>query len=400
MKKILFFLVVSAILAAAACTPEDNPDGPVDDGEGTEPQDTTATVIAVERLVLDTVELSLYEGESYTLSVSVFPEEAQDYSLEWTTSDVDVATVAQDGTVTAVSAGEAVVTVSTGDVSAECAVTVMEEKSFPIETVLVPAGSFIMGTPVSEPNRGDDETQHEVTISEDFYMGKYEITNAQFAEFLNAIGCPESGTYDIEGEGNQMLVRADEWGCMYEGGKWVFDPEFENKPAICVTWFGANEYAKWIGGQLPTEAQWEYACRGGQTESLPFGIGDGHSLTYDLANFRSNFPYDDAAGGQYEDASADYRGITTDVGSFEPNGFGLYDMHGNVYEWCSDWKADYPEGPVTDPHGPDTPTPEHTKVIRGGGWFIHGQYCRSGDRDHFMPFAFDIYIGFRVVFPK
>ena len=104
-------------------------------------------------------------------------------------------------------------------------------------------------------------------------------------------------------------------------------------------------------------------------------------------------------GGQYEDASADYRATTTDVGSFEPNGYGLYDMHGNVYEYCSDWYDDYPEGPVTDPAGPES-SPDDTKVLRGGSWFIFSQFCRSGERDHFQPGMFDIHIGFRVVFSK
>lgn len=396
MKK--FFLFALSIFAAAACTPE-NP-VPPGGGDDNNPQDSTETVVQVERLVLDRTSLSMKVGDTDQLSVEVFPAEATDYSLVWSSSDEQVVSVDTSGTVTALAAGEAVVTVSAGDVSAECTVDVTEIKSFPIETVLVPAGTFIMGTPETEPNRGEDEVQHEVTISKDFYMGKYEVTNAQFAEFLNDIGCPANGYINISEEaGIKQLVMPDQWGVLCENGTWVPAEGFDNFPAICVTWNGANEYAKWIGGSLPTEAQWEYACRGGQTESLPFGIGDGTRLTYELANFRSTHPYDVAQGGEYEDPQADYRAITTEVGSFEPNGYGLYDMHGNVYEYCSDWYGAYPEGPVTDPVGPDSAS-DGTKVLRGGSWFIMGQYCRSGERDHFHPDMFDIYIGFRVVFAE
>lgn len=147
-----------------------------------------------------------------------------------------------------------------------------------------------MGTPVSEPARGDDELQHEVTISKDFYIGKYEVTNAEYAEFLNDTGVPGTGQFDTGEYGTQQLVLPDEWGVLYEDGRWIPAEDLENSPVVMVTWYGANEYAEWAGGFLPTEAQWEYACRGGQKESLPFGIGDGTVLNATFGQFQKQFP--------------------------------------------------------------------------------------------------------------
>ncbi|OUO35357.1 hypothetical protein B5F83_10165 [Muribaculum sp. An289] len=398
MKNRIFSLILTlsavSVFSFISCTPQ----GPDPDGDGDGTDTTVVQPVKADSIAVEPQNLTLNIGETQVLQVEIYPEEAAGHPLTWTSSDESVVTVGEDGTVTAIASGDATVTVACDEVSADCLVTV--QRALPLDAVLIPAGTFLMGTPETEPNRGENEVQHEVTISKDFYMGKYEVTNEQFAEFLNDIGCPDNGYYEISEEaGVKQLVMPDKWGVLCENGIWAPSEGFENFPVICVTWYGADEYAKWIGGSLPTEAQWEYACRGGQTESLPFGIGDGTRLTYELANFRSTHPYDVAQGGEYEDPQEDYRAITTEVGSFEPNGYGLYDMHGNVYEYCSDWYGDYPEGPVTDPSGPDS-APDYTKVIRGGGWFIMGQYCRSGERDHFHPDMFDIYIGFRVVFAK
>lgn len=398
MKNRIFSLILTlsavSVFSFISCTPQ----GPDPDGDGDGTDTTVVQPVKADSIAVEPQNLTLNIGETQVLQVEIYPEEAAGHPLTWTSSDESVVTVGEDGTVTAIASGDATVTVACDEVSADCLVTV--QRALPLDAVLIPAGTFLMGTPETEPGREANETQHEVTISEDFYMTKYEITNSQFAEFLNDIQCPENGWYNVSEEtGMLQLVQPDDWGVRCVGGTWVPATGFENRPVICVTWYGADEYAKWIGGSLPTEAQWEYACRGGQTESLPFGIGDGTRLTYELANFRSTHPYDVAQGGEYEDPQEDYRAITTEVGSFEPNGYGLYDMHGNVYEYCSDWYGDYPEGPVTDPSGPDS-APDYTKVIRGGGWFIMGQYCRSGERDHFHPDMFDIYIGFRVVFAK
>ena len=140
--------------------------------------------------------------------------------------------------------------------------------SLKLETVLIPAGTFTMGSPADEPNRGTDETQHQVTLSA-FRMSKYEITNAQYAAFLNAKSIGSDGKYAAGAYPTQALIYASsssyDWGLHYTNNQWVPVSGYENNPVINVTWYGATEFATYIGGTLPTEAQWEYACRGAST---------------------------------------------------------------------------------------------------------------------------------------
>ncbi|SER13119.1 Sulfatase-modifying factor enzyme 1 [Nitrosomonas sp. Nm51] len=117
---------------------------------------------------------------------------------------------------------------------------------------------------------------------------------------------------------------------------------------------------------LPTEVQWEYACRAGTT--TPFCWGD--QIDSSLVNYDGNYPYSD---GQRDE----FREQTVDVKALPCNDWGLYQMHGNVREWCQDWFGGYPSGPVTDPQGPDT---GHDRVLRGGSWILHGMHCRSASR--------------------
>jgi len=136
---------------------------------------------------------------------------------------------------------------------------------------------------------------------------------------------------------------------------------------------------------LPTEAQWEYACRAGTTTPTPFSWGDRIDST--LVNFNGNHPYND--GGKSE-----YREQTVDVKALPCNDWGLYQMHGNVWEWCQDWDGAYPSRPVTDPHGLES---GDARVLRGGSWFDFGRSCRSANRNHFVPSRRGVYIGFRLV---
>ena len=139
--------------------------------------------------------------------------------------------------------------------------------------------------------------------------------------------------------------------------------------------------------RLPTEAEWEYSCRGGRPSSQPFGIGDGRALSSREANFDGNFPYGDAEKGPYLES-------TCAVGSYKANAFGLHDMHGNVWEWCADWYGHYPSGDIKDPQGP---LDGDARVLRGGSWCDGPRNCRSANRCWNAPGRRCVDFGCRVV---
>ena len=238
-----------------------------------------------------------------------------------------------------------------------------------IETVFIKAGTFMMG---------EGTTQHQVTLTKDFYMGKYEVTNAQFAEFLNSRSIGSDGKYITADYDSQVLIYTYSWGVKYSDNKWVSQSGYENYPVVYVTWYGANEYAKWIGGALPTEAQWEYACRAGSTTTYSFGE--------DSDNI-----------GDYAWYSGNSDSKTHPVGQKQPNAWGLYDMHGNVLEWCADWYDTLSSSAVTDPTGPDS---GFYRIMRGGSWHDPESICRSAIRQNIVPGSENHYRGFRVCFPS
>jgi formylglycine-generating enzyme required for sulfatase activity len=283
-----------------------------------------------------------------------------------------------------------------------------------IEVVFIPAGTFQMGSPANEPERYNNEIQHQVTLTRDFYMGKYEVTNTQYAAFLNDMGIGrEVVGYGLDAgkkadiENNEWLIFAssdnDDWGLHWNDGasEWEPVPGCANRPVINVTWYGAKAFAEWAGGSLPTEAQWEYACRGDYpnkataTATLPFGIGNGKVLNGNMANIDGDFAYDYDNGGWYS-GSTPSLGRTVDVGSYSPNSYGLHDMHGNVSEWCLDYweESNYPSLPVTDP----VYTTGYTRILRGGYWHAYGMFCRSAYRIFSVPDNYNSVFGFRVVF--
>lgn len=277
-----------------------------------------------------------------------------------------------------------------------------------LDVAYIPAGTFQMGTAtLINGNEVTDEKQHEVTLTKSFYMCKYEITNAQFAKFLNAVKVGTDGKWADGPYPDEKLIQASDspsdWGLHYTNDLWSPVSGCDNYPVIYVTWYGAASYAQWVGGALPTEAQWEYACRGGQETSLPFGIGEGNVLDGTMANI---------AGASVVNAVAaavpDLQ-CTTTVGSYivdidvvgeakehtvYSNGYGLFDMHGNVKEWCSDWYGQDYTG-ASDPAGPDSGT---ARVLRGGSWNEQAENCRSASRASAAPGTLDANIGFRVVF--
>jgi formylglycine-generating enzyme required for sulfatase activity len=241
----------------------------------------------------------------------------------------------------------------------------------------IPKGKFFMGS--RRGAVGDkDEKQHEVEIPAELYMGAYEVTQEEY----HAVMRTNPSAYS-EGGVQQSSVRArDTSRFPVESVSW------SDAEAFCNTLSELRgERAAGRRYRLPTEAEWEYACRGGKRDARPFHLGN--TLSAGQANFDCRLPF----GGGEPHNSLNH---PCEVGTFEPNFFGLYDMHGNVREWCSDWYDSeyYKDSPKSDPQGP--PKGRH-RVARGGSWMQDGISCRSMKRDHLKPDYTDHYTGFRVV---
>jgi len=220
----------------------------------------------------------------------------------------------------------------------------------------IPAGNFTMGSPESEPSRSSDETQHEVELTSGFLLAD--------------TACTQRLWQAVMGD-NPSHFKGEE------------------HPVECVSWHDCQEFlnrceelSPGLRLELPTEAQWEYACRVGRR--MPFWFGE--NITLDQVNYEGNYPYADGTAGEY-------RQQTVDVKALPCNGWGFYQMHGNVYEWCSNWYGKYPKGRVTDPSGPAMGT---NRVIRGGCWSSHARFARSAQRNRVQPGRRDFGVGFRV----
>ena len=220
-----------------------------------------------------------------------------------------------------------------------------------------PAGTFMMGSPTDEAGRLGNEKQHRVTLSKGFWMMETEVTQKQWKAVMGSL--PD---------------------CGFKG---------DNLPVERVFWNDCQEFCTkctrlGLPVQLPTEAQWEYACRAGSTTAYFWG----NALNGDKANCDGNYPCGTTTKGKFLNK-------TTPVGSYQPNAWGLYDMHGNVYEWCQDWYGgDYPSGSVTDPTGPSSGS---SRVVRGGSWLYIAADCRSASRIYLVPDGRNSYLGFRCV---
>ncbi len=236
-----------------------------------------------------------------------------------------------------------------------------------LEMVAIPGDKFIMGSPSGE---GDnyEKPQHEVTV-QPFFMGKYPITQAQW----RAVADLPRVKYDLDPDPSE-----------FKG---------DNRPVEQVSWYDAVEFCQQLSRKtgreyrLPSEAEWEYACRAGTT--TPFHFGE--TITSKLANYRASETY-------AREPQGEYRKETTPVGSFPPNGFGLYDMHGNVWEWCADnWHDNY-KGAPTDGSAWTTGGDDSDSVRRGGSWYHNPLLCRSAYR-YYNIRGRDIFVnvGFRVV---
>ena len=252
--------------------------------------------------------------------------------------------------------------------------------------VLIPAGEFQMGDPFNE-GWGDELPVHTVYLDA-FYIDRYEVTNAQYKKFVQATGYkePEGYIYDV----NNDWV----WGKPWQDKNYNGD----NQPVMCVSWYDAKAYADWAGKRLPTEAEWEYAARGGLSGKR-YVWGNEWPPPKNAGNFadetaRKVFdrPGDWIISG-YDDGYA----YTAPVGKFTPNGYGLYDMAGNVWEWCADWYDSnyYANSLKSNPTGPASGS---FRVLRGGSWNNNNNdNLRVANRNNNNPTDDNNNVGFRCV---
>jgi formylglycine-generating enzyme required for sulfatase activity len=246
--------------------------------------------------------------------------------------------------------------------------------------VRIQGGAFMMGSPASEPGRDDNEAPHQVTVSS-FYMGKYEVTQREYAALM--------GNNPSNFKGDNLPVEKVSW---YDAVEYCNKRSLKEglTPAYTASGSGDGRAVTWNreanGYRLPTEAEWEYACRAGTT--TPFSTGN--NITTNQANYDGNYPYNNNVKGTY-------RGKTVNVGSFAPNAWGLYDMHGNVWEWCWDRYGVYPGGAQTNPSGASSGS---YCVLRGGSWRDNAQNARSALRNYITPSDRYTILGFRLVRPQ
>jgi formylglycine-generating enzyme required for sulfatase activity len=248
--------------------------------------------------------------------------------------------------------------------------------SIGMKLVLIPAGKFVMGSPATEAEREAGEEQHEVAITRPFYLGAYTVTQDQFR---NVMGKNPSFFQANKGGGPDHPAEQVRWGEAREFCRRLAALPEEKK--------GGRTY------RLPSEAEWEYACRAGTT--TPFNVGG--ALSSNQANFNGNFPYGDAEKGPFLRRTAK-------VGSYPPNAWGLYDMHGNVLEWCNDWYDPdyYRKSPRENPKGPEKGVvatgfdSNFFVVVRGGCWLDEGRACRAARRFRLQQSEPYRWTGFRV----
>ncbi len=251
---------------------------------------------------------------------------------------------------------------------------------------LIPAGEFLMGS-TNEFGRFAHEHRHKIVLTKPYYMGVHEVTQAQYEKVVGK----NPSHFSKTGEGKKALG----------------DLDGRKLPVESVTWEEAVDFCKRLSAlpaekvagrsyRLPTEAEWEYACRAGTTTVFHFG----ESLASIQANFDGNYPYlkrDDVLKGEDpKKLKGPYLKRPTTVGSFEPNAWGLYDMHGNIWEWVADWYSPvyYKNSPDKDPQGPEMGM---KKVSRGGGWYYFAAGCRAASRYERKPDERRNTDGFRVV---
>jgi uncharacterized protein (TIGR02996 family) len=237
--------------------------------------------------------------------------------------------------------------------------TVTLAKGVDMTFAWIPPGTFLMGSPPEEPERYDDETLHEVTLTRGFYLGIHAVTQAQWRAVM----------------GNNPSH--------FKG---------KNRPVEQVSWDDCQEFIAKLSQRdgkrfgLPSEAEWEYACRAGTT--TPFHFGE--TISPDQANYNGNYPYNKGAKGEY-------RNRTMSVGSFPPNAWGLFDMHGNIWEWCQDEYTSYEDQNTKSILNTENED-KSARVLRGGSWGGNARICRAALRNWDAPSLRNYLSGFRVAF--
>ncbi|MDR3334599.1 MAG: SUMF1/EgtB/PvdO family nonheme iron enzyme [Treponema sp.] len=284
----------------------------------------------------------------------------------------------------------------------------------PSDMVKINGGTFMMGSPASEASLFDDEVQHRVTVFS-FYMGKYEVTVGEFRQFVNATGYKTTA----ETSGGGYVWTGSAWETKADANwKNPYFTQSDNHPVVLMSWYDVVNYCNWRsqresltsvytingtnvtwnrnanGYRLPTEAEWEYACRAGTTTAYNSGataeslVGKANVADLTAKEKNPNWTIVNIRDGYVN---------TAPVGSFASNSWGLYDMHGNVWEWCWDWYGSYSSGAQTDPLGASSGT---NRVGRGGSWTSNGQDLRSASRGSSTPSYRYYYLGFRLARPS
>jgi len=237
-----------------------------------------------------------------------------------------------------------------------------------MEFILIPKGSFLMGNHENDDKESSSEILHKVTISRDFWLARIEVTQKQWQLLM--------GNKEIHPEKPSPFHNAN--------------PQY---PIVGVSYFDVQRYLKKLNElaqayhfRLPSEAEWEYACRAGTTTPFSSGL----NLSDSLANFNNEIPSTYSTQGKYI-------GHPVPVGSYPSNPWGLHDMHGNVWEWISDWYAPYSPEQATNPQGPPS---GKQKVIRGGSWYFGARNAKSSSRRTHEPGLWGFSIGFRIVCEK
>ncbi|MDA3865995.1 MAG: formylglycine-generating enzyme family protein [Salinivirgaceae bacterium] len=245
-----------------------------------------------------------------------------------------------------------------------------------IKLITVKGGAFEMGCTAEQGNCEDDEKPVHTVKLGDFQMSKYEITNQQYANFMNDIGAESNGSYN---GANYMDTNDKDCQIKYVDGQFVPVDGKKNFPVVEVTWHGAKAFCEHYGGRLPTEAEWEFAARGGKNSTATRYAGSNNIA--DVAWYSGN------SGGSAHQ-----------VGTKSPNELGIYDMTGNVWEWCSDWHDTeyYASSTQNNPQGSSSGT---FRILRGGSWFFKAEHCRATNRAISLPDHSYNGNGFRFVKP-